>query len=286
MDKFGYHPSANLQLFIEDLAALLPACLCNFQNLSALSISFPDDPRPLCTELVNNIFRYVPLSSLKELHLALPPTYDFATLLMQETINSSTPSRSSIKSTMKQLKYLSVSISDGSGFGGERYYQRPPSSAQRAFPNEEYSDQFFELIQLAEELESLRISCTHVLNMDALDATHLCKLRSLELQRVKIFIRCSYQSWSGTTKHFVPYSFGRLSSRVGRGQMCLSNYAFIHNWKFSIWTLVATQEMESHLGGLPGCYHLLMIPKISRPCTCPILSLWAISNDRSLPIVM
>lgn len=140
----------------------------------------------MCTELVNNIFRYVPLSRLKELHLALPLTYDFATLLMQEPMNSSTPSRSSIKSTMKQLNYLSVSISDGSGFGGERYFQKPPSPAQREFPNEEYCDQFFKFIQLAEELESLRVSCTHVLNIDALDATNLHKLRSLELTRVKI----------------------------------------------------------------------------------------------------
>ncbi|TAQ90831.1 hypothetical protein B7494_g873 [Chlorociboria aeruginascens] len=183
---FGYHSSADLRLFIEDLAALLPVCLCNFRDLSALSISFPDEPQPLCTELLNNIFRYVPLSSLKKLRLALPLTYDFATLLMQNAINSSTPSRSSLKSTMKQLKYLSVLINNSSGFGGNRFYQRPPSSSQRAFPNEEYSVQFFELIQLAEELESLRISCTHVLNMDALDATHLYKLHSLELRRVKI----------------------------------------------------------------------------------------------------
>jgi hypothetical protein len=184
MDEFGYHPSANLQLFIEDLAAVLPACLCNFQNLSALSISFPDDPRPLCTELVRNIFRYIPLSSLKELHLALPFTYDFATLLMQETINSSTPSRSSIKSTMKQLKDLSVSVCDGSGFGGECYYQKPPSSAQRAFPNEEYSDHFLNWFSWQRSWNLSDI--IHVLNMDALDATHLYKLRILELHRVKI----------------------------------------------------------------------------------------------------
>jgi hypothetical protein len=108
------------------------------------------------------------------------------TLLVQETINSSTPARSSIKSILRQLKCLSVSVCDGSGFGGIRYYHEQPSSAQRAFPNHEYSAQFFELIQLAEELEYLRISCTHVLNMDTLDATHLYKLRSLELCRVKI----------------------------------------------------------------------------------------------------
>jgi hypothetical protein len=130
-------PSAQLQLFIEDLTALLPASLCNFRNLLALNIIFVQNPPPL---LVKNILRYVPLSSLKELHLALPVTHDFANLLTEETM---TPSRSPIKSIMKQLTHLSVAVYDSSGIGGERHFLIPPSPAQTAFPNQEYFDDFF-----------------------------------------------------------------------------------------------------------------------------------------------
>ncbi|EPE31610.1 hypothetical protein GLAREA_12366 [Glarea lozoyensis ATCC 20868] len=185
-ERYKSDRPAKLQLFTEDLAALLPASLCNFKSLSVLKLSFPNTPRSMCTELVGNIFRYVPLSSLNELHLALPLTCDFATLLKGETINSSTSSRFSIKSIMKQLRYLSVSVCDGSGNGGQRYFQTPATPAQTAFPNQSYSDQLFEFVQLAEKLSSLQVTSTHILNMDVLDTTYLQNLRYLELTSVKI----------------------------------------------------------------------------------------------------
>jgi hypothetical protein len=45
---------------------------------------------------------------------------------------------------------------------------------------------FFELVQLAENIVSLELASTHVLNMDVFDAKHLHKLRNLYISSVKI----------------------------------------------------------------------------------------------------
>jgi hypothetical protein len=87
---------------------------------------------------------------------------------------------------MRSVKHLDLTVCDSSGFGGQRYYHNPPSSAQAAFPNSKYASKFFELVGFAAGLESLRISCTHVLDMDVLDLKNLDHLQSLELCRIKI----------------------------------------------------------------------------------------------------
>jgi len=69
---------------------------------------------------------------------------------------------------------------------GNVILQSLPSPGQIAYSNEEYSDQFFEFIQLAENPEFLSILCTHVLDIDVLNFDHLSRLRSLNLQCIRI----------------------------------------------------------------------------------------------------
>ena len=100
----------------------LPISLYNFPNISTLKLSLKDHPRPLCTKLIRNIFRYVSLLKLRELDLAPPLTHPSANLIPQDHTDDATPCRSSIKSTVQRLKYLGGSIYDHTGFGGQRYF--------------------------------------------------------------------------------------------------------------------------------------------------------------------
>jgi hypothetical protein len=188
--------SPTFRRLLKDLAVLLPTALCNFPRLSSLSIkalgvssnmkhrpSCPVDLQQLFTSIIANVLRYVPLHGLEELTLALPVTHDFATALSE---TGTTPSRTPADTVLQKIRHLDFSICDASGPRGERYFSSPLSPAQRQFPNENHAHKFFEIIQLATNLTSLRIASTHVLDMDHLDVEHLNRLRSLELSRLKL----------------------------------------------------------------------------------------------------
>ena len=76
---------------MEDLEFALPISLCNFPNISTLKLSLKDHPRPLCTKLIRNIFRYVSLLKLRELDLAPPLTHPSANLIPQDHTDDATP---------------------------------------------------------------------------------------------------------------------------------------------------------------------------------------------------
>jgi hypothetical protein len=166
-----------LRLFIEDLAVILPICLTNFRNLTAISVC--DDSPVIDQHLCFNntlrhrfdnclltALRYAPLHHLTELHLRLRAAEDFHQLL---GFQGGTKQLSSL---MSRLQHLSVAFIDKTGDGGQRYVTEPPSNIQIRFPNREYELQFFAFIQLAKNLRSLQIKCTHVFDLDNLD--HLC----------------------------------------------------------------------------------------------------------------
>lgn len=184
---------------VEDLAALLPACLYGFQRLSKLSIygpnysyssdedaPFPDALRMLLTRTIEDTFRYIPFLELTDLELDLPAAHDFATLSKSSQSAFATPRRLPLEKLMHRLRHLAVTISDDSGPDGQRYFTKPITETQRAFPNDMYARGFFDFIGMATNLESLQIKCTHILDMDLLEITQLYNLRIMVLSDVKI----------------------------------------------------------------------------------------------------
>ncbi|KAF2873216.1 hypothetical protein BDV95DRAFT_376757 [Massariosphaeria phaeospora] len=181
-----------LRQFMQDLAAVLPECLADFRRLSSFTFSvrprLKGEPchetlREQFAAIMANTFRYVPFGGLEELELNLPLTQDFAALLNE---GRSTPDRFSIRSALRTVKHLALTVSDSTGFGGRPYDTMEPSAGQAEFPNNKYACDFFEWVGLATNLESLDLFCTHVLDMDVLDLTNLNKLRVLDICRIKI----------------------------------------------------------------------------------------------------
>jgi hypothetical protein len=175
---------------------LLPAALCNFRKLSSLTVkslrissnktsrqSCPEDLQQLFTAVTANVLRYLPLHGLKDLTIALPVTHDFATVLSG---TATTPSRTPADTILRKIEHMDFLVCDASGPRGERYFSSSPSTAQRLFPNEAHAHKLFNIIQSAVNLRSLRVTSTHVLDMDRLNVEHLNKLQNLELNRVKI----------------------------------------------------------------------------------------------------
>jgi hypothetical protein len=226
---------ADLRLFVQDLAALLPACLSNFHGLASLRISgtiydyydydsssFPHDIRNMFTELIVTIFRYISLATLKELKLVLPVTYDFATLLANETASNTTLARLSIISVLRRLRRLYFGVCDNSGPGVD--LTNSPSAIQTVFPIQDHAGKFFELIQLADRLESIAISANYGLDMDRLDSKHLHRLHAVVFRGVKISCSQFYPSRSRIMNHSKPYFFTKLNSKAVGGRICYSDF--------------------------------------------------------------
>ncbi|CAF9937578.1 hypothetical protein IMSHALPRED_000466 [Imshaugia aleurites] len=94
--------------------------------------------------------------------------------------------RRPLKEFLSQLRHLHVGILDNSGGFGQRYFFSQASSSQALFPNADHSKEFFTFVEMATRLESLSISCTHVLDMDMLSIVHFRQLQVLVLARIKV----------------------------------------------------------------------------------------------------
>ena len=96
-----------------------------------------------------------------------------------------TPTQS-FSGLMQSIKHLDARISDSSGFGGRRYYQKSVSEGQRKYPNQLHQQHFWNFIRSATHLQSLVISCTHTLNFDLLSIDNLTALQELRLSGVQM----------------------------------------------------------------------------------------------------
>ena len=184
--------------YIEDLRSILPACFSSYQRLKTLHISgprypfgyeedphFPEDLRHALRNTIATTLGHAPAGSLTELSLALPLTHDFAALIddtQYMTLAWPTP----FQDLLATLSHLNISIGDNSGPGGQPWILKPRSGAQNAYPNEKLAPGFFNFIENANNVESLRIKVTHVLNMDLLNTARFCRLRVLELRNLKV----------------------------------------------------------------------------------------------------
>ena len=192
---------AHLEHFLEDMVAILPVCLTSFRNLLAIGIRGPaidsvdmsDAVRLALRTLASDLLRYVPMLNLQELTLALPLTYDFSAIIRRAMTTEDTPLRIPLHTAMAPLRHVDLTVYDS--HDKDPISGRVPPSTSRATPraaaqlrppNYAYAAQFFRLAHLPARLESLRISCTHFLDMDHLDICLLMHLRSLDLRHVKV----------------------------------------------------------------------------------------------------
>ena len=183
--------------YIQDLGSILPACFPSYQRLKTLRISgpyypgghvqdfpFPEDLRHALRNTIETILGHASAGSFNELSLALPLTHDFAALIDDARymiLTLPTP----FQDLLTTLSHLDINVGDNSGPGGQHWMLKPKSGAQKAYPNEKFAPGFFAFIEIANNVETLRIRATHVLDMDLLNTARFCKLRSLELRNIK-----------------------------------------------------------------------------------------------------
>ena len=182
--------------YATDLCVVLPICIRNLPNFRVLVIAKPksgsvevsEELRQILLAATQNTFRYGLFPKLEELDLSLALAYDFGVLVKSGFMVEPTRLRRPLKEVLSQLRHLHVGILDNSGFSGQRYYSSHDSSSQALFPNADRPKEFFTFVEMATQLESLSISCTHVLDMDMLSIVHFRQLHVLVLNRIKVSI--------------------------------------------------------------------------------------------------
>ena len=177
-----------------DLYAILPICIRNLPSLRILTFAKPDagnfseELRQILLGATQITFKYGLFPKLEELDLCLPLAYDFGVLARSGSIVAPTKLRRPLKEVLSHLRHLHLGILDSSGSFGQRYqsYRSPASRSQTLFPNADHSKELFAFVEMATRLESLSISCTHMLDMDVLSTVNFRRLHVLVLYRIKV----------------------------------------------------------------------------------------------------
>ena len=197
---FHSHDESAVAKYINDLGVVLPACFPSYPRLCALRFSgpcypgghkedhhFPEELRRALRETIENTLGNTLMRSLTDLSLALPLTHDFAALI--DDCQLAIPNDlGPLLDLLSRLRHLDIKIDENSGHGGQHWMLKPKSGVQKAYPNEKFASGFFEFIEQARNVESLRIRVTHVLDMDLLVTSQLRTLRVLELENLKLSI--------------------------------------------------------------------------------------------------
>ena len=183
--------------YIRDLESILPACFPSYPRLKTLCITgpcypggheedlpFPADLRRSLIRTIETTLSHAAAKSFTELSLALPITHDFASLIGNQCTALARPTQ--VEDLLATLSHLDVTIGDNSGQGGQHWMSKPRSDTQKAYPNEAFAPAFFKFIESANNVKSLRINATHVLDMDLLDTGRFCNFRILELKNLKV----------------------------------------------------------------------------------------------------
>ncbi|KAL2038950.1 hypothetical protein N7G274_008290 [Stereocaulon virgatum] len=190
--------------YFEDLKTILPACLPSYHQLQSLHISgpwslagsaadpqFPEHFRHTLRISVANALSHVPLPSLSDLSLELPLAHDFAALSeCSQRRSSGIPiaRTTAFEEVLEGLYRLDVTITDNSGPGGQRYFTKPSSGPQIAYPNPKYAPELFRFVEAAPNVKFLRIRATHVVDMDLCSFAKFRNLHVLELRNLKASI--------------------------------------------------------------------------------------------------
>ena len=183
--------------YIRDLGSILPACFPSYPRLKTICITgpcypgghkedlpFPEDLRRSLRNTIETTLGHAPAGSFTELSLALPLTHDFASLIGNQYMTLARPTQ--FQDLLATLTHLDITIGDNSGLGGQHWMLKPRSDTQKAYPNETFAPGFFKFVEVANNVKTLRINATHVLDMDLLNTGRFCNLRILELRNLKV----------------------------------------------------------------------------------------------------
>ncbi|KAJ6779502.1 hypothetical protein PWT90_09149 [Aphanocladium album] len=185
--ELAHRQPTTTPVHIKDMAGILTCHLSRIPNLYDLRFNFDAPPRPspflaearaqLTTALVTAL-RYVDLSNLRELDIYLPITYSFA----QFFSNESTTSRTPIESVCRRLRHLGVGVRNWTSRTSPRHWVRDVLPEDARYPNEQYVENLFRLVEAAEDAESLSICCTNPLDFTGVSFPQ--RLESLHLSGV------------------------------------------------------------------------------------------------------
>jgi hypothetical protein len=178
--------TAELQVYVEDLAGILLPCLHRFPNLRALvfgepASSLPQEYRQIYINTVTTALLYVPLPNLVELELCFPITHNFRHLFPA----GASPLRTPIENILRPLRHLGLFVREYTGTQDQRYYREPVLPEYAALPTDTNSFHLFKMVELATNLESLAIGSTDYLSFDP-EPLSQNRLRCLYLNCVSI----------------------------------------------------------------------------------------------------
>jgi hypothetical protein len=184
------HTTASHSLYVEDLAGVLPCCLVRLPNLNALKfhcppLSLPQEKTRVFINTVVAALRYVPLLNLTALDITFPITYDFEQLICSDASALRIP----IDSVLRNLRHLSLKVSQYTSHRGQRYWSTRVSPENAALPNDIYAIHLFRLVELAVNLNSLEICSTDLLSLDNIQFGRSLRLKSLDLTSVAVSSR-------------------------------------------------------------------------------------------------
>ncbi|PYH78057.1 hypothetical protein BO82DRAFT_292213, partial [Aspergillus uvarum CBS 121591] len=173
------HSEDFCSMFLEDLAGVLPSCLCRLSKLKALDFQGVPGSLPEATtrDFVNTVIsslRYVPLPNLTELDIAFPITHDFAQFFPHKTISSSAL-RISTEHILERLHHLGLRITAAPTEHAQPQQHESPSPPPGATAHNPGFN-----------LKSLAIASADTLDLDGASFSRALRLESIQLRRVSI----------------------------------------------------------------------------------------------------
>ncbi|PWY67033.1 protease inhibitor [Aspergillus eucalypticola CBS 122712] len=176
---------------IQDFAGLLSPCLAQLSDLRVLKFRasvessirvMTRDQERTAIEAIVTALRFVILPHLEGLELFFPMAHDFRYFFPSPI----SPLYIPMEDLLHGLKYLALHVTAYTKELGQRYWRTPVPPAYAAFPNNLHAAHLFRLVELAPNLEALRISSTDVIPFHTIHSSPALRLTSLCLERVLI----------------------------------------------------------------------------------------------------
>ncbi len=251
-------PVDTTETYLNDLCVILPICSRNLPSLRVLSIArfegnaegVPEKARQILFKATQNTFRYGLFHRLEELSLRLPFAYDFEVLAESGFTVEPTTLRRPLYEVLVQLRHLQVFIQDNSGHLGQRYYSSLASESQTHFRNVIHQKGFFGFVELATQLESLSISCTHALDMDLLSIANFKQLHVLVLSRIKVSME-NFEALITQNKSTIrALDFSQLELKTGTWENLFTSSCSLPHLKYLHIESCGYIQSSNHAAGL------------------------------------
>jgi hypothetical protein len=125
------------------------------------------------------------MPALEELDISFPIAHDFGQLFYDRAGSAHIP----IASVLRRLRHLGLHLRQWTSHDGHRRRARDVTPENAALPNETFAVNILKMINLAENIQSLEITSTNILDFDNATFSPSLRLRSLDLCRVSISAR-------------------------------------------------------------------------------------------------